>query len=825
MQGDELSIFGAWIDHIRHTKDPRAFQMSWPEFVNHLASQLYVRSEKDALDGTAPLFSLSRFIEKEGKTLRQKAYVDLISAIVLDYDKGFDQGELFSALEATGLTWFAYTTFTHTPDDPRWRVIVPTSTPIPAGKYKALRAWFLSSLLHRGSGVRIENDDSDKAISRPFYLPGCPPGNEDFAEFKYNDGPVLDLPPMTEIEAQKTPTPRIIGSKLDVSWLHARMHAYPKDKEIRRAFKKVIAGKPYADFGGRDTMLQRMLGVVVGWAPQAEPEDIVNTVFAASIQATIDRDAETGDPAPDLDNAIDKAARIQAALAEQVQEDSEFIVDDAQVVDMPEEVADENQVAAMAEGVSLTEAEFMQRLILRRGDDDALWIWSTDNNDWRGPMRFMSAALIAKQELSKIPGVEMWTRNRDNKGVRFKTVQELEFEHGEVLRQVVIDLRADRGSYDPKEKRLVRVGAPRRELQPERDETVAQWLGLLGGQQHDKLLDWIAALTWLDKANSVLFINGKPGVGKGLLCRGLARVWMADNPIKLKRIAKGDFNDDLMKCPLVVIDEGKWFQNVDVTTILRELTTEPSRMMNPKHHAATELLGFCRFVVTANNMNIFANDQYALTPDDRDAIAKRFLEVTPTEAAAMRFLTAMTPDEQDSLAADDRIARHALWLAENRAIKPGQRLVVEGEANVRFATRIITQDKSWGSWVATWLVRYLTNPILVERTQGGLVLRDGGRVFVAADAVINTFDQLVKNKKPPQDLEIVNALKSLSTDGKPQRIADMRATAFEILLDEILHFAEESSLGNVETMRENANATRPIKAPTIVRLPTQGGQQ
>jgi hypothetical protein len=374
---------------------------------------------------------------------------------------------------------------------------------------------------------------------------------------------------------------------------------------------------------------------------------------------------------------------------------------------------------------------------------------------------------------------------------------------------VVADLLFQQTRFDAEFETLYIVGAPRRALEAEYDAIVDAWFRALGGIRADKLLDWVAGLTWLDRPNSVLFLRGRPDVGKGLFMRGLSRVWNVDSPTLMKRVVSNHGDYELQRCPLVYIDEGKWAKYVDVTALLREYVTQPSRTVNRKYHDPVELQGFLRFVVSANNFNLFSNDENALTPEDRDAIAQRFLEVEPDEDTAVQILMSLDPQERDALASEDRIARHALWLSENRQVVSPGRFIVSGERGGHFATRIVTEDKKWGSWVVEWLARYLTDPTVVEKGEGSLVHRQDGRVIVSPEAIVNTFERVLKNKQRPQALEISNTLRSLST-GKLVPLPGDRGTGYEVIVDEVVAWSMDKGLGNPARIRANA-AGRKLK--------------
>jgi hypothetical protein len=131
--------------------------------------------------------------------------------------------------------------------------------------------------------------------------------------------------------------------------------------------------------------------------------------------------------------------------------------------------------------------------------------------------------------------------------------------------------------------------------------------------------------------------------------------------------------------------------------------------------------------------------------------------------------------------------------------------------------RIITEDGRWGSWVVEWLARYLSDPTRIERDHGHLLSRDGKRVIVNPEAVIDTFNAVLKNKQPPQSAEISNALRSLST-GVLVPFPSGDRTGFEVLVKEIAAWSAEKSIGTPGAILANANSTRGAKGNNVIPM-------
>jgi len=155
---------------------PVANTGAWPELV----ALLQHHDERATKDG--PGWAPATY--REGAT-RSNAGVEALTALVLDIDHGTPHWGLFGGLEHV-----AYTTFRHSDDDPRWRVVVPFSQPCPVDGWEEV--W-----LRATHALAPEVDGSCKDPGRFFYLPSCRPGAERLT--RRGPGVLLDwrtLPPV-----------------------------------------------------------------------------------------------------------------------------------------------------------------------------------------------------------------------------------------------------------------------------------------------------------------------------------------------------------------------------------------------------------------------------------------------------------------------------------------------------------------------------------------------------------------------------------------------------------------------------------------------------
>lgn len=107
--------------------------------------------------------------------------------IALDYDDVNNFKGLYNAIskQLKGYSWAFHTTYSHTTDEPRIRLIVPLSESVSASEYRQY-----TKGLEKHIGYKI--DEGSYQPSRAMALPVK--ANEDVPYiFKYNDAPLLDI--------------------------------------------------------------------------------------------------------------------------------------------------------------------------------------------------------------------------------------------------------------------------------------------------------------------------------------------------------------------------------------------------------------------------------------------------------------------------------------------------------------------------------------------------------------------------------------------------------------------------------------------------------
>ena len=108
----------------------------------------------------------SPVLYREGEGVeRGSEHVTHVTCLVLDYDKGVRISEALALWQ----DWFhcVHTTWSHTPEHPKFRVIFPLAAPVPAAKWETMWSW-----AERQSQGEI--DVSMKGVAATYSLPAVP---------------------------------------------------------------------------------------------------------------------------------------------------------------------------------------------------------------------------------------------------------------------------------------------------------------------------------------------------------------------------------------------------------------------------------------------------------------------------------------------------------------------------------------------------------------------------------------------------------------------------------------------------------------------------
>lgn len=275
------------------------------------------------------------------------------------------------------------------------------------------------------------------------------------------------------------------------------------------------------------------------------------------------------------------------------------------------------------------------------------------------------------------------------------------------------------------------------------DARVDEWLEALGGEQADRLKEWLAHALDVKRAICALNLYGAPGTGKGMLAAGLAECFESMRPNDHK--ALGQWNGGLLENPVVNCDEGvPTISSGEALTLdqaFRSLVTGGNVTIRKMRTDPFSARIYPRILFTSNDRDIIRSivGNRDLTDDDTEAIEMRLLSIEVSDAAK-RLLTShgnfaytrgwIAGDRPSQLV----LANHIKWLYDNREESQtgSGRLLVEGDVSTR-----LVKDLRLTTRGAETVLRCIVK--LISQAHGGgaadaIQIHNGG-VFVTAAGV------------------------------------------------------------------------------------------
>lgn len=611
------------------------------------------------------------------------------------------------------------------------------------------------------------------------------------------------------------------------------------NQENRALMALVLAGKPFAVRGERDSTLQRAASIVAFVSPAGADPEVLGELFRPSIDAMAALADDPGNPALTTDDVVEKLTRaLEDAAAKRAADQGILKVlgaspgapkipnapgaaeaaegghapDAAEPSSpgvaglnaaIPDYTMDDVERFAKSQGVS--KETFVQRWIIQHASGYYIFF----NGRYQYPVG--REALLTKVRDDFKPaaalGMKLLAFTKDG-GARPMNAQEVMTNFGTVARQAKGSLLRDESFYDGAADIFWEAVAPPRKLVPAFDEKIDLWLRLLGGAEQDSLLDWIATVTTLDKQNSALYLSGKAGAGKTLLAHGLARIWTEGGPTELHDVVGTSFNSGIANCPLIFGDEAIACS----TTDLRRLIGSSAHTLKRKFLPNVEIEGSLRLILADNGAKMLVNDE-DMGGDDLEAVASKFLHIAVGDAPVDFLKSIGGRQGTDDWVTGDRIASHALWLATSRHVESAGRFIVEGK--VTSMTRLLAVQGRAPGLVCEWIVGFISRPAAAI-VQKQLAFVGGGKILINVDAISEFWEQYIRSDRPFSRTRIGTALGNLSSG--MHRLDTRRYHSVRPEL--IYEWSARQLVGDPEELQKRVEAV----AAAAAAAPTQTGK-
>lgn len=165
----------------------------WSEWINRLQTPM---NNGDKYKRGLVLYGDVKDMEKDGKLIQKYRNDENIinrNTLALDYDDITDFKGLYKSIckHLEAYSWAFHTTYNHTTDNPRIRLIVPINEPVSADDYRK----YTQSLAHQ-IGYKI--DEGSFQPSRAMALPVRPDKDIPYI-FKHNDAPAITIENLNQL--------------------------------------------------------------------------------------------------------------------------------------------------------------------------------------------------------------------------------------------------------------------------------------------------------------------------------------------------------------------------------------------------------------------------------------------------------------------------------------------------------------------------------------------------------------------------------------------------------------------------------------------------
>jgi len=712
----------------------------------------------------------------KGET-RSDKHVQWIDAMALDIDGVSDETveQIFEKLSQ--FEFVLYTSFNHKSEklkpsaNNKLRILLPLAERIHPSKYKAVQSRF-------DSLIGGNNDKGVRKISQPYYVYSIHPSRKALAFALHNAGRWVQQSDLPEVSQYESAAAEEFAASMEITKadLLEESNRLSRSKSSHKKklgvyFSRVVKGEPFVTDTTRDNAMFLMACHVADIWPHVDPMQAAE-LFRESLEALYTvRQFEIGVEAAVLEmrNKIRrKQEKLSAERSERAHEKRshrERVNSRIRTDGLSHDYTDA-EIATMAEMHNVTTSEILRMAIVYCGSAN----FFLTQSGYAGPFGKDDASEAVREYLCPFGDrIALDTFNKASQAIP-KRISKLRTEYGQVATRIEGNISAPYTTFDPKKKILTEATARRRlNLKPAFHPDVDVWLRALGGDVQEKLLDWIASITNLDRVCCALVLQGSQGVGKSLLCYGIAQLWEVGVPTSLQN-ATGSFNGALSRMPLIVADEGISMRDEQMSEKLRSLIATQSRELNRKYMPVTQLRGAVRVIITTNEDNVL-QFKGTHTSESTEAIAKRFLKIESDESARECMVEMTRKGEQDDWLAR-RIPEHVLWLSENRTVESGDRFLVEGAVDENIVSLVVDNDST--SLICEWIVNWLMNPNALEHnTQLDNLHRfnsQTGTIEIAAYAIQQAWDSYLSQYRILDLKEIGKALSSISAKkNKAQR--------------------------------------------------------
>lgn len=551
--------------------------------------------------------------------------------------------------------------------------------------------------------------------------------------------------------AQRDPIDRSSVATIEEHARRLRRSQEDAQRLVGRALTHIAKGEPFGDAAEARNLIAKAAEELARTYPRDTPERLLD-LMRPSLRAQRNAGSTANVP---TDVEILNIIRHTQGISRKRQEEKEKEKQD----DLTHRI---EQATNYARSTPYSPQEY--RKYEREGLTDRRWIlwhgrsfYFFSNGDYVGPFAEREAQLGAYMHFAAAEDrVKLSVMTSDGK-VRRLTIDELAATYGSPVQRVYCCLNKDKTSYNPREGVLELVKTPLRDLDAVYSKEIDEWLRRLADDKYDLLCEWLAAVTYLDKPLSALYLCTKKGQGKNLFVEGLARLWSTGGFPHLNGF-KPEYAE---LCPLVLCDEKLPFEwKKDVSGKLRTFISQSVRPVSRKYQNDYFLTGYFRLIFASNTPAMFRGED-SISLEEQSAYADRVLMINTLKHnsdVAGQYLRLLS---QNGFVLDDFIykdifAKHVLWLRDNHSVDFRKRFFVQ-DSQEEFAKAVAISDPTQAK-VLEWVFSFLEN----GRFRNDAVLCKTGTLFVNSTYMLDDWDEYFSDKKDISVAKLGRALSKIS---------------------------------------------------------------
>lgn len=565
----------------------------------------------------------------------------------------------------------------------------------------------------------------------------------------------------------------------------------PAKIEMVQAFRAILAGEAFAAEGERDIMLFKVCAQLTEKHPNASPESVAK-LLAPSL-------ARMGSDGPGFDEVLEKMRRRKHDEMSRADRDNNTRISNY-FQGKRNTAYTEFELQAFADQL---DCPMHRRWIIQK--DRTFYVWGGILSDdgtchegqYLGPFTINEFGNVVRTILAPAASSGLLLDVVTEKSTRAKTGAELMRDYGEVARTVRCDLTAQCTYWDNPKWEIVEAPCALRDIEPKEHRAIDWWLRRLAGDDYERLCEWIAGVTLLHIPATALYLEGAPGAGKTLLAQGLARLWSTNGPSDFASALGENFNEGLLKCPLVFGDEvaPKNFRGQVKTGEIREFVQARQRGLKRKHLAEATVTGCVRVILACNNKEMLTTTEH-LTDNDIAALVERFFYIHAPEEAA-EYLRELGEATVESWVTQDLLAQHALYLRDSIPVNRSTRLLASSKA-ANALTRTLTTSSGIRGAICNWLVAFLLEPSKLETSSARHLLRiHEGQIAVNARLFSDNWGMYPTNIPPPTATRIAGAVGGLSNGRTHLSTRGGTAMMYRLIdTDNLVQWAEDTGFAD-----------------------------